>query len=142
MLVLTMSTELQVAENVSTLLRAHGEVSLIYITANFEPFSSQGRPDIVFVPREAPTHCFCVELRFGRRRALQPAAISALAEHLSFVRSTVEFPSVEFAFATDEHLEPTIATLLLEQKVRPFSGVTDAADLADRMIRWAKLVLK
>jgi len=136
-----MPTDLQIAENVRDLLRADGEVSLVYITANFEPFSSQGRPDVVFVPRNAPTHCFCVELRFGRRKPLSPAAAAALPEHLAFVRSAVEFPTVEFAFATDEHLEPGVTTSLIEQNVRPFSGVTDAVDLSDRMTRWTRLVL-
>lgn len=134
-----MFNEVQIAENVRNFLRPYGDVLLPYITANFEPFSSQSRPDIVFVPRIAPTNCFCIELRFGPRRQLQPALLSSLTEHYQYLRSQVECRVFAFAFATDQNLEPEVAAMLMEQKVRPFSGVTGADDLAHRIMTWTQL---
>lgn len=43
--------ELAFAEKIQRFLQAVGTASLEYITAEFQPFSNQQRPDVVFVPR-------------------------------------------------------------------------------------------
>lgn len=127
-------TELDLANRLSELLRVHGDVSLQYITANFEPFSSQTRPDVVFTSSSGDI--YCVELRFNRSRPVSGALFASLPEHASFVKSQAEGGNVHFAFATDADI-PFDA--IPPSDIRIFSGIVGPTDLADRILRWTAL---
>src|SRR5215216_3192820 len=94
--------ELQVATTALQELRGYGTVELQYITAEFEPFSSAQRPDIVFWPNSGPNEGrpFVVELRMPVNANRELPTPENIREHQEFVDAD-STDYLYFALATD-----------------------------------------
>lgn len=129
---------LRVAEEAEIFLRESGDVSLEYITAEFEPYSSAQRPDVVFVPGSGPNagSVFFSELRLSKlpSRALLPPEL--MAEHRNFIQSDLE-PYLFFSLATSISASEDTRSALAQQDVTLLDGIRSGADLATRLIQWA-----
>src|SRR5688572_19086378 len=98
-----MRNELEFAEHVAEHLHAHGNVELRYITAEFAPFTSQFKPDVLFQPKSGPNRgtLYFVEFKLAHGRPLLPHEIGALVEHRQFAMESIGIPDIRFGYVTD-----------------------------------------
>lgn len=133
-----MPAEIDIANEAIALLRRHGDASLVYLTAEFAPYSSQNKPDISFVPQSGKQagEIFVIELKLLSGRQLLPHQAMSILEHRSFVAESVEEGTCHFAFATDESLTPDTVHLLHGGNVYVIVDIQNAQDLAHRIMQW------
>lgn len=128
--------ELSLATAAAEHLRATGAVELLYITAEFEPYTSAQRPDLVFFPDRGPSSgkSFVVEIRVPRTGRGIPT-VEELCEHRDFMK-TEEQPLPQFALATNRSVSDDFRYALRANEIEVFDRVTSGKDLASRVLQW------
>ncbi len=118
-------------------LKPLGDVSLVYATAEFAPFSNQFRPDLVFVPSigRKSGQIFFAEFRFGRSKRLSQEEVALLPEHRSFVYESEG--EIEYALATDEKLPPDTLAWLGEHDIQALDSIKSTSDLVAAILDWS-----
>lgn len=136
----TSKTALEIATKVSHLLSRRGDTSLLYLTAEMEPYSSQFKPDILFVPARGPNsgESFFVELATFRPRRVARNYTRVLPEHRDFVIESSDSVTLHYGFATDENLDNELQTALIAQNIKVFVQVKSGEQLAEEIISWTK----
>lgn len=134
------ASNLRFAEEAAELLREDGLAELRYLTAEFEPFSSSQRPDLLFSPRlgRGAGRWFVIEMRVELPPHGRPPPVAALIEHRAFIQDDLGATYVFFGLATNGSVLDTeaIAQLAVEG-VEVFSGVKNGAVLADVVREWS-----
>jgi hypothetical protein len=141
-----MQSEFEVAQDALSILRGHGEASLLYLTAEFAPFSNQRRPDILFTPEQGPRagECFVAELKLLALKDLLPHQVRGIIEHQSFVRSSADADAAtcHFAFATDAQIPSEVFESLAAHGIHVVPKIRDGRHLASEIILWANAPAK
>src|ERR1700731_2531263 len=111
-----MSGELTYASAAADILKLRGKVFIGYVTAGLQPYSSQQKPDISYVPNEGPNagRMFFVELRLFDGARLPRHLLNSLPEHRSFALEGADCDYGGYAFATNAKLEPDTIQRLAE----------------------------
>lgn len=133
-------TNLRVAEEALELLRDVGIVDLKYLTAEFEPFSSRDRPDLIFIPNSGPNagRVFVVELRLRLPSSGLMPSRRALVAHRQFVQEDLVGRYMFFAVATSVTVDSDARAALAIEGVHLLDGVAGGKALALGLLRWAK----
>lgn len=131
-------TNLRVAREALELLRDGGFVDLKYLTAEFEPFSSGDRPDVVFVPNVGSNagRVFVVELRLTLPSSGRMPPVLALAEHRRFIQEDLDGRYMFFAVATAVAVAPDVRAALAIEGVHVLEGIAGGKALALALLRW------
>lgn len=132
--------ELQIATTAVQELRDHGVAELQYITAEFEPYSSAQRPDIVFLPDSGPNQGlpFVVELRMPVNTSRKLPTLGNLQEHKAFIDA--DSPDcVYFALATHCTIDKETRSALCAQGIEVFDSIESGEDLAHRILKWSSI---
>ncbi|WP_332770519.1 hypothetical protein [Phenylobacterium sp.] len=96
--------ELQLVQMLGRELAAHGNASVAYLTAEFQPFSNAQRPDLIFVPasggRKGQTAV--VELKMEAMPRSTGRSFLNLLEHKEFCEEALERTIYCYAFVTNQ----------------------------------------
>lgn len=132
-------SNLEIASEAVGHLQGFGHVQLAYLTAEFEPFSSAQRPDLLFTPLEGPNagQMFVVELRMAMNPLRPVPSLAILREHRQFVADDTS-ENVSFALATDRAVEMASLAESAGDGIAVFDHVTSGLDLARRVLRWSQ----
>lgn len=97
-------SELEFAEALAMQLGRFGHAELVYITAEFAPFSSAQRPDILFVPKDGPfaRQYVVVELRLAASRLSKARAYKNISDHKAFAEDTLAQGLAKYIVLTTE----------------------------------------
>jgi hypothetical protein len=127
-----MERELDVAQGAVAQLRNYGEASLLYVTAEFQPFSNQQMPDLLFIPSLGPKQAetFLVELRLWGAQELPSHLPMSLLEHRQFAIESLGCSSLNFAFASDKSFDAILRNLLEASGIHILEDIRDASSLA------------
>lgn len=131
--------ELAIAQAAAEELRSSGDVSLRYITAEFEPFSSGQRPDIVYIPNSGPNQdrIFIVELRTSRPRYRVDPDI--LEEHRNFATEDLGTEYAYFALATTSQVSIEHRAALAIRGISTFESIQSGKELARSIEAWSNV---
>ena len=133
-------SNLDVAGTAQALLSAHGTVELAYLTAEFEPFSSSQRPDVLFLPATGPNagRWFVVELRVDPSARGRLPSVMALIEHRRFLQEDMSGAYLFFAVATHlSNLNDEDRAQLAVAGVEVLMTIDSGRALADAILAWA-----
>ena len=133
-------TELDVAESVANVLCVVGSVTLQYLTAEFEPYSSAHRPDIVFIPSDGPNRdrVFVVEVRVTKP-SYRPN-VRALISHREFVLAELGGYHF-FGVATSADLSDADIAALAIDGVHAMCNISSADEITAAIRDWSKSAL-
>lgn len=134
-------SNLDAANTAQALLSAQGSVELAYLTAEFEPFSSNQRPDLMFLPATGPNagRWFVVELRVDASARVKLPPVAALIEHRRFLQEELKDAYVFFAVATYlSELDPRDVAELAVAGVEVLGAIDSGRTLADAVVAWAR----
>lgn len=131
--------ELEVANTAARELRKHGTVKLEYITAEFEPYSSAQRPDLVFWPDTGPNKgcTFFIELRMPANPSRRLPSTDSLQEHKDFLGN---FPpnSLFFAIGTSRKIDDdTFRSDVSSRGIEILDNIESGKDLARKILGWS-----
>lgn len=134
--ILPQGPELSLATAAAEHLRGNGTVELLYITAEFEPYSSAQRPDLAFFPERGPSSgkSFVIEIRVPRPGRGLPT-VEELCEHRDFIK-TEGHQIPQFALATNRSVSDEFRCSLQANKIEVFDLVVSGKDLASRVLQW------
>ena len=125
--------ELRFAEKFCTLLREYGSARLEYVTAEFQPFSNQQRPDVAFLPGSGG---FKGQLVFFEIKFAPTTWRSQnLAEHRKLALETLDCPIGKYIFVTPHRVADFTKKLLLAKQILTYDSVSDEEDVLLRMGR-------
>jgi len=127
------STELDYAKQAVLELGRYGVATLSYETAQFEPYTSQQRPDLLFSPNfgRQKGRTIAVELRMPSHLPRS----SVLEEHRDLVYGNEA--SFQFALATTRTVEEDFRSELHSKNIQLFEAIQSGDDLALRLLSWA-----
>lgn len=122
----------------SLVLKGGGEVSLAYITAEFAPFSSEQKPDVVLRNKDATgTRAYLIEYSLAPVPEDVTYFRDLLREHKEFVISASEIPC-GYAFATCQKVSAEVQTQFwISDGIKLFAEATNPEVLAELIMRWA-----
>lgn len=134
---------LKTAEAAASRLAEYGSSHLAYVTAEFEPYSSAQRPDIVFVPTDGPNagSTFFTEIRLThetRRALLTP---TSLAEHRAFIQDEFE-GYLFFALAISLKAPERDRAALAGHGIDVLDSVESGEMLASKILTWAQTAVR
>ena len=112
-----MSTELEYTTQLTLELTPFGNVSIEYITAETQPFSSQQRPDVVFSPFSGPYQntVIFIEVKLSTKAALLGHFVPAVLEKRAFAAEALERPIARYVYVSATEV-PEHSRKLLENE--------------------------
>lgn len=133
------SVELEYAEGAAAILEAHGSIALPYLTAEFQPFSSQFRPDLIFEPTVGRNKgkVFVAELRFSPRGLAAMPSLLSVVEHREFVAETLG-RHVVYALAVGNAVGTEDRIRFAESDISILDRMTSGEALAAGVLDWAR----
>ena len=129
--------ELAFAKELSSILSPLGLARLEYITSEFEPFSAQERPDIVFTPSNgayANTTIF-IEIRFPRNASILRGSLIQLPERRDFVSDALNARLSKYVCITNVEVPEFSKALLLKTRISVIDKISDPANAAAELVR-------
>lgn len=132
--------ELEVAREAVALLQPRGAARLVYVTAEFEPFSSSTRPDVLFVPEphNGRSDIFVIELRMAGEGEDCSSWTDNFADRKTFVEEDQEDVNVHYGLATSLTADNQFKSRMEEVGVHFFDAIRDAKSLAGVVLDWAE----
>ena len=130
--------ELEVATTAVRELSRHGVAELKYIMAEFEPYSSAQRPDVLFWPNSGPHQgeVFFVELKMPASATRRLPSPETLEEHREFLE--IDPPDcLRFALATSRRIDGVTRSAFLAKGFEVLDNIESGEDLARRILRWS-----
>jgi len=131
-------SELSIIQETKKLLEAHGESEIVYVTAEFAPFSNQQRPDLQFTPNYADDKVFFIEYKFKPANGFDENYFKSILEHREFVQEDTDI-EIKYAFATNGRIEEKSQQFLVNNGFAVFSKVRSANELFNSIIEWSNL---
>ena len=128
-------SELSVVEGASKLLSLHGESEVLYLTAEFAPFSNQQRPDLLFIrERAGKKEIFFIEYKMNIRKETIADLIKLLPEHREFVQDCIK-GKLNYIFSTNVSLELQLINNLKGHKITAIDSIQNEVDLYDAILK-------
>lgn len=127
--------ELSFAKELSTLLSPFGLVRIEYLTAEFEPFSAQQRPDVVFIPSSGAyaNTTAVIEIRFPRNATILRGSIIQIPDRKDFVAEALNVHVSAYICILDVEVPEFSKELLVRQGIRIIDKVSDPRIAADAL---------
>jgi hypothetical protein len=128
-----MMTELSIIEEVAKSLSLFGNAEIVYLTAEFAPFSNQQRPDLlfrsgsvfagrpIFVEFKNPRHVSIMSLR------------AQIFEHRDFVRESVG-EDIVYVYSTPYKLDKQAIDIIGNDDIILIDEVVESADLVTAIL--------
>jgi hypothetical protein len=131
------SVEMDFATSALFALQLHGFVELRYETAQFEPYSSQNRPDILFSPGSGPYRGlpYLVELRMPETLGRRLPTHQVLVERQAFLKD--QWLALRFALATTRKVDNALRLALSSSQIELFDEIKSGDDLGARILTWS-----
>ncbi len=127
-------SELSVIEATSKMLSLHGESEVLYLTAEFSPFSNQQKPDLLFRRSDLTgKRTFFVEYKENINQNDINQLCKDLVEHQDFVQDAI-LERYVFIFATNTALKPEIIEELKLNKIITICTIDDETDLYNAIL--------
>ena len=132
-----MKKELNYIEEAARELKRYGLVYIGYITAEIEPYSSQQRPDISFIPHSGPNadEVFFIELRLFDNN-IPKSYLDALSEHYNYAQDSAEHEFAGYAFATNVSLSQNYINKLNDMGIYYLGSIDSGVDLSKKILEW------
>jgi hypothetical protein len=133
--------ELAFAEELLRLVSAFGLGRLEYITAEFEPFSAQRRPDLILVPSGGAyaNTTVVVEFRFPRNEYILRGSLLQIPERRDFVAEVLNTRPSAYICIVDIEAPEFSKALLLKQGIRVLDKIPDPRAAADALCELLQL---
>lgn len=127
--------ELNLITESSLKLAIYGEVEILYVTAEFQPFSNQHKPDLKFIPNNSKD-IFFIEYKSHSKKDLNKNYVESIVEHKSFLVEDTLI-SINYAFATDNDIDHKLVEFLNNKGITVFESVNDSDNLVDKILNWS-----
>jgi hypothetical protein len=131
--------ELEVAAAATRILNSRGHCELRYDTAQFEPYSSAQRPDLVFSLDSDPYDIFFTELRMPLNATQILPSAEVLEERRRFIASE-HSKNFRFALAADRAVDQNYRQALSARSIELFAEIESGSDLASRVLSWSTVI--
>jgi hypothetical protein len=129
-------SELEIIELTGKELTAFGQVEIVYVTAEFQPFSNQQKPDLKFIPNNS--NCiFFIEFKREPKNGYSKHYMSSIIEHRDFLIEGQNL-YLNYAFATDNAVDTDLIEILNLNKISVFTLVNSKEDLVREILNWVK----
>lgn len=126
-----MIKELEVIEEAKILLNEIGESDILYLTAEFAPFSNQQKPDLIFKGKDTKTVYF-IEYKRTPKYGYTKDYLNGVLDQKEFVGEDIEH-NFNYIFATDGFIGENQA--ILEQKgIIVLNGVKSGKTLFNKIL--------
>ena len=124
-------SELAFAEQLASVLRSYGESSLVYITAEMQPFSNAQRPDVVWTPSGGgyAGQIFFVEIKLSTKPIVSGRGFRNLVEHREFATEALERAIAGYVFVTNADVPEFSKQFLAENRVHAIANVKTPEDV-------------
>jgi hypothetical protein len=111
--------ELAFVTRMRELLAPYGNVSVEYITAEFQPFSNQQRPDIVFSPHTGgyAGQTIFIEVKLSTKPIQAGRGFTNLVEHKAFAEEALERPIRKYIYVANQTVSEFSSRQLLAQGI-------------------------
>jgi hypothetical protein len=123
--------ELAFAEKIQRFLQAVGTASLEYITAEFQPFSNQQRPDVVFVPRvggyEGQT--IFIEIKLSAKPIGSARGFQRLVEKKQFASEALGARIGRYLYVTNESVPELLKKRLEQEGIQVLDDIANEPEL-------------
>jgi hypothetical protein len=129
-------SELSIVQETKKLLEEFGNAEILYITAEFAPFSNQRRPDLQFTPKDSDDKIFFIEYKFKPANGFDESYFKSILEHREFVQEDTDI-EVKYAFATTARIDKKFEQFLIDNNIEVFNKIRSAKELFDSIIEWA-----
>jgi hypothetical protein len=133
-----LDSELSIMQETKVLLEKLGKAEMVYVTAEFSPFSNQQRPDLHFTPKHSETEHYFLEYKFMPTNGFSESYMKCILEHKVFVNEDANV-SIKYAFGTNVKVDESFQEFLTNNGVTVFSMVSDARKLVGCIIEWANI---
>jgi len=131
-------SELSVIEGTSKMLSLHGESEVLYLTAEFSPFSNRQKPDLLFRRSDQiGIQTFFVEYKENINQNDINQLCKDLVEHQDFVQDAI-LEKYVFIFATNTALKPEIIEELKLNQIIAICPIDDETDLYSAILKLIK----
>lgn len=130
--------ELNIISDLNTLLSLHGDAEIVYLTAEFAPFSNQHKPDIIF---SCDDKILFIEYKIVNKISSEEHFINELKEHKIFVAESIE-SSFSYVYSTNAVLNPHLIEKLNSSGIIIFHSVNDAVTLYNEILNLTKHVIR
>jgi hypothetical protein len=127
--------ELAFATSLCDLLAPSGTTRLEYITAEFQPFSNQHRPDVVLVPRVGgfAGQTVFIEVKLSTKPITDGRRFQNLAEHKEFAAEALETAISRYVYVTSQVVPEFSEAHLRQNNILVCDSVGTASDVIDRL---------
>lgn len=130
-----MSKELEIILETSKILANKGKTEVVYLTAEFAPFSNQQKPDLAFIPENQNNLVYFIEYKTQPLSGYSKEYFESIIEHKKFVVDSIKM-ELRYAFATNEIISAEFSSILSEDDIIVFMAVDNANKLLDEIINW------
>jgi len=127
--------ELNIVTETSHKLSVFGKVEILYVTAEFQPFTNQQRPDLKFIPNNSKDIYF-IEYKSQSKNDIDKNYVDSIVEHKSFLVEDSQI-NINYAFATDNEINQKLVTLLNNKGITVFEAVNDSDILVKKILNWS-----
>lgn len=127
--------ELAFAKALCDLLAPSGTARLAYITAEFQPFSNQHRPDVVFVPRVGGFvgQTVFLEVKLSTKSITHGRGFQNLVEHRQFAAEALETTISRYVYVTCQVVPELSKAYLRSHNILVYDSVGTASDVVARL---------
>lgn len=132
-------TELSIIQETKKRLEKHGDSELLYLTAEFSPFTNQQRPDLKFIFDGLDDFVFFIEYKLEPNQGFDLYYFKGITEHKEFVQENLGV-QLKYAFATNSPLDAKFKEFLKQNDIVVFSIINSSKELFDRILGWAKTI--
>lgn len=131
-------SELKVIEATSQMLSMHGECEVVYLTAEFSPFSNQQKPDLIFrIDDSFKNQILFVEYKENLSKVAIRQLVDHLIEHEEFVQDSI-LERFTYIFATNVQLSESTIHQLKDNKIVAIGSIDNELDLYSEILRLIK----
>jgi hypothetical protein len=129
--------ELQLVTDLASRLASHGRAELVYLTAEFQPFSNAQRPDLVFVPSSGgwAGQRAVVEFKVEPAPRTTGRSFLNLIEHKEFCEEALEAPIFRYVFVTNQEVPEFSVAQLRSSGIAVVAYDGDIQATADAILR-------
>lgn len=127
--------ELEIINGTEKLLNGLGKTEVVYLTAEFEPFTNQQKPDLMFIGNRKKDCVFFVEYKMDPKLSITDSYISNIIENKKFVGESIE-QKLFYAFATNCFIDNKLQDILLDNGIVVFNNINSSEALYTNILEW------
>lgn len=127
--------ELLFIEEFKKKLATYGKVELMYISAEFEPFSNQQKPELVFTPNnnDQRKDVYVIEYKTEPTKGFDDGYTKLITEHKEFILSE-ENVNIKYVFVTNGSVNISLKSTLTNNDIAVFDNVSSVDELSEQIL--------